>query len=128
MSSWIFTTPTVREAPFAWNPLMERFSMNRGVSIVEVSPCVYEQVRYDAYTNELGAVNLPRNPNAGYLTFWPAPSTGLHYFRGGYEHLVDDTVKACLLASPDAGVTEDNFIPAPGTFGAGGFGEGPFGG
>lgn len=110
MTTWLFTTPTVAEAPFAWNPLMQRFRMNRGISIKEVSPCVYVQVRYDAYTNELGAVNLPPTNAA---PEFEQPSAGLHYFRGGYEHLVDDATKACLLASPDAGVTEANFQTPP---------------
>ena len=123
---WIFNTPTVAEAPFAWNPLHERFRMNRGVSVVEVEPHVYEQVRYDAYTSEIGAVNYPANPNEQDTTFYPAPRAGLHYFRGGYEWQVDEFVKADIIASGAA--TEDNFIPCPGTFGQGGFGEGPFGG
>lgn len=102
--------------------------MDRAISIVEVSPCVYEQVRYDAYTNELGAVNLPPNPNQD-TSFWPAVRAGLHYFRGGYEHIVDDDVKACIIASGVA--TDSNFRPtnvAPDSgFGDGGFGSGGFG-
>lgn len=124
MALWIFNTPTIREAPFAWNPLMERFSMDRGVSIQEVSPGVYEEIRYYAYTDELGAVNLPPNPNQN-TNFWPAPSTGLHFFRGGYDHLVDDQIKADLIASGVA--TESDFSIPPNAFGGGGFGEGGFG-
>lgn len=123
---WIFTTPTVAEAPFAWNPLMERFRMDRAISIVEVEPHVYEQVRYDAYTNEIGAVNYPTNPNENDTAFYPAPRAGLHYFRGGYEWMVDGDVRADIIASGVA--TDSNFTPCPGTFGEGGFGEGPFGG
>lgn len=108
MANWIFTTPVIREAPFAWNPLMERFSINRAISIQEVTPGVYEQVRYDAYTSELGAVNLPRVPTDPY----PEPSLGLHYFRGGYEWIVDDTTKANIIAS-NVGVDNTNFTPAP---------------
>lgn len=107
MADWLFTTPTVAEAPFAWNPLMERFRMDRAISIVEVSAGEYEQVRYDAYTNEIGAVNLPPNPNEQDTAFYPAVRAGLHYFRGGYEHIVDDTVKADIIASGVA--TESNF-------------------
>lgn len=81
--------------------------MDRGISIVESSPGVYEQVRYDAYTNEIGAVNLPPNPNQD-TSFWPAVRAGLHYFRGGYEHTVDDATKAALIAA-NVGVTESNF-------------------
>ncbi len=128
---WKFTTPTVDEAPFAWNPLMERFRITRGVSIKETSPGVYVQVRYDAYTNEIGATNLPTNPNEQDTAFWPAASAGLHYFRGGYEWTVDDQVKADIIASGVA--TEGNFTPcvAPPVatgYGDGGFGSGGFGG
>jgi hypothetical protein len=109
MADWLFTTPTVAEAPFAWSPLMERYRMDRAVSVMEVSPGVYEQVRYDAYTNELGAVNLPPNPNED-TEFWPAASTDLHYFRGGYEWIVDDQVRADIIASGAADAS--NFTPA----------------
>ena len=125
MAVWIFTTPTVAEAPFAWNPLMERFRMDRAISVVEVSPGVYEQVRFDAYTNELGAVNYPVNPNQD-TSFWPAVRTGLHYFRGGYEWRVDDQVRADIIASGAADAS--NFVLASSQgFGEGGFGEGGFG-
>ena len=127
MANWVFNTPTVDEAPFGWSPLMQRYRITRAISLVEVSPCEYQQVRYDAYTNEIGAVNLPVNPNAQDTTFWPAPSAGLHYFRGGYEWIVDDATKACLLSS-DAGVTEDNFTVLPGSFGSGLYGDGLYGG
>lgn len=126
MACWIFTTPTVDEAPFAWNPLMERYRISRAISVKEVSPGQYVQVRYDAYTNEIGASNLGPNPNEQDTDFWPAPSAGLHYFRGGYEWRVDAQTRADIIASGAA--TADNFTPCPGTFGAGGFGEGPFGG
>jgi hypothetical protein len=123
LATWLFTTPTVAEAPFAWNPLMERFRMNRGVSIREVSPDVWREVRYDAYGEELGATNLPQSgldPD-----FWPQPSLGLRYYRGGYEWIVDDATKASLIAS--GLVTEANFVPPIDTFGGGGFGQGGFG-
>jgi hypothetical protein len=109
MANWIFTTPVVREAPFAWNPLMERFSLNRAISIVETSPGVYQQTRYDSYTNELGAKNLPRV----YTDPYPQPSLGLNYFRGGYEWVVDDATKASIIAS-NVGVDASNFVPVGG--------------
>lgn len=111
MANWIFTTPVVSESPFAWSPLMERYRMDRAVSVVEVSPGVYRQTRYDSYTNEIGAVNLPANPNELDTAFWPAPSAGLHYFRGGYTWIVDDQVKADIINSDAA--EESNFTPAP---------------
>ena len=126
MATWTFTTPTVAEAPFAWNPLMERFRLNRAISIKETAPDAWVEVRYDAYTNEQGAINLP-TPAGGWgnPAVWEQPSAGLRYYRGGYEHIVDDATKASLIAS--GLVTESNFGPAPGTFGEGGFGQGGFG-
>lgn len=126
MATWLFTTPTVSEAPFAWNDLMVRYRMDRAVSVQEVAPCRYELVRYDSYTNELGATNLPPSPNQD-TDFWPLASAGLHYFRGGYEWQVDDATKACLIAS-DIGIDESYFALDPDQgFGEGGFGEGGFG-
>lgn len=124
---WIFTTPTVDEAPFAWSPLMERYRISRAVSVVETAPGQYEQVRYDAYTNEIGAANLPVNPNEQDTDFWPAERTGLNYFRGGYEWRVSDQVRADIIASGAADAS--NFVPCSGYgYGSGGYGEGPYGG
>lgn len=107
MASWKYTTRTVAEAPFAWNPLMERYRMDRAISVVEVSPGVYEEVRYDSYTNELGAVNLPPTNAA---PEFEQPRAGLHYFRGGYEWIVDDQVRTDLINSGVADAS--NFVPA----------------
>jgi hypothetical protein len=105
---------------------MERFRLDRALSVQEVSPGVYVTTRYGAYTDEIGATNLPVNPNAGDTAFWPAQSAGLHYFRGGYEWPVSDQVKADLIASGVA--TNSNFVlTANQGFGQGGFGEGGFG-
>jgi len=100
--------------------------MDRAISVVEVAPCQYEEVRYDAYTNAIGAVNLPTNPNANDTDFYPAPRTGLHYFQGGYEHIVSTEVRACLISSGVADASNFTLFPGQG-FGEGGFGEGGFG-
>lgn len=125
MATWKYNTRAIEEAPFAWNDLMVRYRIPRGISVQEVSPCVYEEIRYYAYTDELGAENLPPNPNQN-TSFWPAPSAGLKFFRGGYEHTVDDQTKACLISSGVA--DESNFTPLDHGFGDLGFGEGGFGG
>jgi hypothetical protein len=54
-----------------------------------------------------------------------------HFFQGGHVYDVDDDLKAALIAA-GIGVTDANFTTSgsqegPG-FGAGGFGEGRFGG
>lgn len=122
MAFYLFTTPTVAEAPFAWNSLMERFRMNRGISIIEVTPGVFEEIRFYSYTEETGALNLPRDTAYQSQQFYKP----IRVFRGGYAHIVDDATKAALIAS--GLVTESNFSTPPGSFGAGGFGDGPFGG
>ena len=79
--------------------------MPRGVTVFQTAPGPnYTTVRYDAYTNELGAHNLP--PVSG------IPDTGLNWFRGGYDWIVDDTVKADLINS-GIGITSANFTIAP---------------
>lgn len=90
---WIYTTNTVEEAPFAWNSLMQRYRIPRGISTVEVSPGVYEETRFDSYTDELDTL-----------------AAGLHYFRGGYEHRIRTAIRQQLIASGVA--TAANFVPA----------------
>lgn len=94
-----------------WNFMMERYRIDRGISVKQIAPGPnYVQVRYDAYTNEIGANNLPVNPNADDTAFYPAPSEGLNYFRGGYDWIVDDVTKDDLINS-GIGITSANFTP-----------------
>ena len=109
MANYLYTLNTVEEAPFAWNPLHERFRIPRAISTKETSPGVYVEVRYDSYTNELGAVNIPANWSTD--AQFDLPAEGLHYFRGGYEHIVDDTVRTNLINSGVA--TSANFTLIP---------------
>ena len=106
MANWIFTTNTVAEAPFAWSPLMERYRMDRAISVQETAPGIYEEVRYSSYTDELGSENLPRDTAYQSQEFYK----NLNFFRGGYEHTVDDNVRADLIANGVA--TAANFTPA----------------
>lgn len=106
MANWKYTLNTTAEAPFAWNPLMERYRMDRGISVQEITPGVYQEVRYSAYTDELGSENLPRDTAYQSQEFYK----NLNFFRGGYEHTVDDATKADLIASGVA--TLANFTPA----------------
>lgn len=107
MANWHFITPDVeREEPFAWNPLMERFGMPRGVTVYQTAPGPnYTTKRYGSYTDELGAKNLPLSPSDPEIT-----PTGLNVFRGGYDWIVDDQTRQDLI---DSGVvTAANFTPA----------------
>lgn len=105
MALWHFTTPTVSEGPFMWNFMMERFRMDRGVTVKQIAPGPnYILVRYDSYTNENGSANIPINEPG-------TPVTGLNTFRGGYDWIVDDATKADLINS-GIGITNANFTPA----------------
>lgn len=107
MANWHFTTPLVTETPMAWNVLHERYRMDRGVTVHQTAPGPnYTTVRYDAYTNELGAANLPVSTDHQF------PETGLNVFRGGYDWIVNDTTKADLINS-GIGITNANFTLAP---------------
>lgn len=106
MANWLYTLNTTAEAPFAWNPLHERFRIDRGISVQEITPGVYAEVRYTDYTDELGSENLPRDTAYQSQQFYK----NLNFFRGGYEHTVDDATKADLIASGVA--TTANFTPA----------------
>ena len=101
MTSWILTNPTVSEAPFAWNPLMERYRMDRAETIEETSPLVFELIRYDSYTNEL--LYTGTGPGAPTVE----QPNGLRYYRGGYEHIVSDQDRTDLINS--GVVTAANF-------------------
>lgn len=95
-----------------WNFMMERYRIDRGITVKQTAPGPnYILVRFDSYTNEIGAENLPQNPNETDLSFYPAPSAGLNVFRGGYDWIVDDATKADLINS-NIGITNANFTPA----------------
>jgi hypothetical protein len=106
VSDWLYQTNTVAEAPFAWSPLFERYRLDRAISVQETAPGIYVEVRYTDYTDENGAINLPQYTAYQELQF----NKSLHFFRGGYEHVVDDNVRADLIASGVA--TPSNFTPA----------------
>ena len=108
MANWHFQTPDIpKEQPFAWNPLMERFGITRGVTVFQVAPGPnYQLLRYGSYTDELGAKNLPAQPSNPEVQ-----PTGLNVFRGGYDWIVDDATKADLINS-NIGITNANFTPA----------------
>lgn len=107
MASWYFTTPNVPgdEAPFAWNPLMERYRIARALSVVETSHDVFVTERYGSYTDE--ALYFGTTPGAP-TVYGP---NGLRYYRGGYQHIVSDQDKTDLINS--GVVTAANFTPYP---------------
>ena len=103
--SWVFTTPSVDEGPASWeNRLFLRVKITRGISVLDNSG-VYTAVRFPTQ-DEIAAATVA--------------------YQGGHEYIVDDAVKAALIAA-GIGVTEANFAGLPDTYGAGGYGTGPYG-
>ena len=86
MANYVFTTPIVREGPAGKHRLFYFYKLNRGVSIAK-SGGVYSQVRYvlDEVIDDYQ-----------------------EFYRGGYNHTVNDATKAALIAG-GVGVTEANF-------------------
>ena len=86
MAYYVFKTPTVREGPAGGARLFYFYKLDKGISIAK-SGATYSQVRYPVDEDI-----------ADYDEF----------YRGGYNHTVDDTIKAALIAG-GVGVTEANF-------------------
>jgi len=86
MAYYVFKTPTVREGPAGGARLFYFYKLDKGISIAK-SGATYSQVRYPVDEDI-----------ADYDEF----------YRGGYNHTVDYTTKAALIAG-GVGVTEANF-------------------
>jgi len=86
MANYIFTTPVVEEAPIGRHRLFYFYKLDKGVSIAK-SGGTYSKVRYILDED---------------ITDYD------EFYRGGYEHTVDDTTKSALIAS-GLGITEANF-------------------
>jgi hypothetical protein len=86
MANYTFRPPTVDEGPAGGHRLFYFYKLKRGITVVK-SGSIYSTLRYavDEDLNEYDVV-----------------------YRGGYNHTVNDTVKAELLAA-GLGITEDNF-------------------
>ncbi len=86
MADYKFTTPVVEESPIGKHRLFYFYKLDKGVSIAK-SGATYSQVRY-----------VVDEDVADYDEF----------YRGGYNHIVNDATKAALIAG-GVGVTEANF-------------------
>jgi hypothetical protein len=86
MAYYIFKTPTVSEGPIGKHRLFYFRKQNKGLTVVKTGNA-YQTVRY-LLDQDL--------------------STYSEFYRGGYNHTVDDATKAALIAG-GIGVTEANF-------------------
>jgi hypothetical protein len=87
MANYTFSTPYVLEGPSGGHRLFYFAKLRIGITIVK-SGGVYSQIRYpvDEDLEDYQEV-----------------------YRGGYQHTVDDAIKAALIAG-GVGVTEANFV------------------
>lgn len=95
MAFWYFNPNTVEEAPLAWEVPLDRYRMDRGISIGEIAPNDFEAARFWSYTDENAIL-----------------AAGLRFYRGGYVHIVDDQDRLDLIAG-GVDVTAANFTPYP---------------
>jgi hypothetical protein len=86
MANWTFRPPTVDEGPAGGHRLFYFYKLKRGISVVK-SGSTWSQVRY-----------IVDEDAANYAAI----------YRGGYNHTVDDAIKAELIAA-NIGVDETNF-------------------
>lgn len=87
MADWTFRTPTVEEGPASWeDPLFLRVKLTRGITVLN-NGGTYTAVRFPTQ-DEI------RDATAAY--------------QGGHEYVVNDAVKAALIAA-NIGVSESNF-------------------
>ena len=86
MTTYIFTTPVVKEGPSGGHRLFEFYKIDRGITIVRQDG-IYYQARYlvDGDLADFQEVYL-----------------------GGRNHVVNETTKAALIAA-DIDITEANF-------------------
>lgn len=86
MTTYIFTTPVVKEGPAGGHRLFSFYKIDRGITIVRQDG-IYYQARY-----------LVDGDLASYQ----------EVYLGGRNHVVNETTKAALIAA-DIDVTEANF-------------------
>jgi hypothetical protein len=86
MATYTFQTPYVLEGPSGGHRLFYFANLRKGITIVK-SGSTYSQIRY-AVDEDLNDYDI--------------------VYRGGYNHTVDETEKAALIAG-NVGVTEANF-------------------
>lgn len=95
MPDFYFNPNTVEEAPLAWVVPLDRYRMERGISIGEIAPNEFEAARFWSYTDENAILNA-----------------GLRFYRGGYIHLVTAQDRLDLI-NGNVDVTAANFTPYP---------------
>jgi hypothetical protein len=86
MADYIFQTPTVQEGPAGGARLFYFYKLKKGISVAKTG-ATYSLVRY------------PVDEDVATYT---------EFYRGGYQHTVNDATKAALIAG-GIGVTEANF-------------------
>jgi hypothetical protein len=89
MAEYRFVLPTVKQTPMAWNRLMVRYALNRGVSVLMING-YYTTTQYPAQT-ELAEAN--------------------EYYLGGHDYIIDQQTKD-RLTNPAIGGVFGDYITA----------------
>lgn len=89
MAQYKFVPPTVKETPVAWDRLLIRYGIHRGVSVLMVNG-VYSSYRFPAQTDI-------------------AMST--EHYIGGHEYIIDEATKN-RLTDASIGGTYGDYITA----------------
>jgi hypothetical protein len=77
MAEYRFDPPTVKETPMAWNRLMIRYGIHRGISVLRIDG-VYSSYRYPS----LQEIN-----------------TASEVYIGGHSYIIDESVKTLLTSA-----------------------------
>lgn len=105
MSTYLFTTPTVRETPAGYDRLFIRYAIDRGVTVIKRMDGSFYDARYPALT-ELEAS----------ADFW----------LGGHVYTLDQETRDELVAA-GYGAYITQVVPY-GAYGTLPYGQGPYGG
>lgn len=89
MALYRFVPPSVKETPMAWNRLMIRYGIHRGISVLMVDGR-YSSYRYPAQTDIAGATET---------------------YLGGHEYIIDEATKNRLTDPTIGGNYGDNITP-----------------
>lgn len=105
MTTYVFTPPTVDETPAGWDRLFIRVNIARGITVIQREDDTTYEARYPAQTELEDAKN-----------FW----------MGGHENYLTQE-EADYLTNQGYGAYISVFYQ-PGSYGYGGYGDGPYGG
>ena len=89
MAEYLFVTPSVAETPAGWHRLFERYSINRGITVMMIDG-TYSSYRFPSQTETLQASEV---------------------YLGGHAYVIDEKTKN-RLTTASIGGTYGDYITA----------------